>query len=486
MKLLQKKKCKSSDFKMDEGLYNIINNLTINKLKIDDFYCLEKDENKIEGIYTSSIFNYYKITISVKKEIKNYTNYSEINDFLFKNDCKLQFYYIDYSIDIKNYKNPFKPLLNSIFLQLNPDFYIKKNVFFMNYHFKADDRLFHIFQSEEDEKEMKNISFSRIEDYFFYKRGNSSSNITGNGKFASLFIRADNKKTEIKRENQNLLDFYAQNSAFWVSLFEVLNFFFTIYNEFHANRSLASKLFFFEEKENNKFNILKRRNSSASNVSLINAINVNNLNELTMNDSEGKDNKNNELNTMPIVFVPKIINNFIAPSDKDLNRNETNINTKKEKKEKQIEKKIEEEKEDKKNKNRYSIFSLISSLFKIFFCCCKNKLNFKEQLIIKSMDIFDKKLDIYIYIKNMIFIDIMIKVLMSEIDKDCINFLSRSLIYLDKNKKEEEEELNNFYKPTTKFDKDNSNRLISEFKNLMEKKEKTEIEKKIISLYIDN
>ena len=101
------------------------------------------------------------------------------------------------------------------------------------------------------------------------------------------------------------------------------------------------------------------------------------------------------------------------------------------------------------------------------------------------MDIFDKKLDIYIYIKNMIFIDIMIKVLMSEIDKDCINFLSRSLIYLDKNKKEEEEELNNFYKPTTKFDKDNSNRLISEFKNLMEKKEKTEIEKKIISLYTD-
>ena len=249
---------------------------------------------------------------------------------------------------------------------------------------------------------------------------------------------------------------------------------------------MASKLFFFEEKENNKFNILKRRNSSASNVSLINAINVNNLNELTMNDSEGKDNKNNELNTMPIVFVPKIINNFIAPTDKALNIDETNINKKKENKKKQKEKKIEKEKESKKKKNRFSIFSLISSLFKIFFCCCKNKLTFKEQLIIKSMDIFDKKLDIYIYIKNMIFIDIMIKVLMSEIDKDCINFLSRSLIYLDKNKKEEEEELNNFYKPTTKFDKDNSNRLISEFKNLMEKKEKTEIEKKIISLYIDN
>ena len=102
------------------------------------------------------------------------------------------------------------------------------------------------------------------------------------------------------------------------------------------------------------------------------------------------------------------------------------------------------------------------------------------------MDIFDKKLDIYIYIKNMILIDIMFKVLMNEINEDCVNFLSRSLIYLDKKKKEEEEELNDFYKPTTKFDSDNSNKLFSAFKSLMEKTEKTEIERKIISLYTDN
>ena len=50
------------------------------------------------------------------------------------------------------------------------------------------------------------------------------------------------------------------------------------------------------------------------------------------------------------------------------------------------------------------------------------------------MDIFEKKLDIYIYIKNMILIDIMFKVLMDEVNKDCVNFLSRSLIYLEKKK----------------------------------------------------
>ena len=39
------------------------------------------------------------------------------------------------------------------------------------------------------------------------------------------------------------------------------------------------------------------------------------------------------------------------------------------------------------------------------------------------MDIFDKKLDIYIYTKNMILIDIMYQILMSDINKDYVNFL---------------------------------------------------------------
>ena len=245
-------------------------------------------------------------------------------------------------------------------------------------------------------------------------------------------------------------------------------------------------IFFFEEEENNKFNLLKKKNSISSNASLINKISVNSINDITINDNEYKNNKNNEIKSMPIIYAPKKINNFIVPSEKELNSEEININKKKGKEEKEKEKKIEKEKEQEKNKNPFSIFSLISSLFKVFFCCCKNKLNFKEKLISKSMDIFDKKLDIYIYIKNMILIDIMFKVLMKEINEDCVNFLSRSLIYLDKKKKEEEEELNDFYKPTTKFDSDNSNKLFNAFKSLMEKREKTEIERKIISLYTDN
>ena len=99
------------------------------------------------------------------------------------------------------------------------------------------------------------------------------------------------------------------------------------------------------------------------------------------------------------------------------------------------------------------------------------------------MDIFDKKLDIYIYTKNMILIDIMYQILMSDINKVYVNFLSRSLIYLNKNIKEEEKELEEIYKPTTKLNSDYSNKLFEEFNELLQKEEKTEIEKKIISLY---
>ena len=373
------KQCNRNDFDFDEEFYKRINELKINDLPIEKFSCLENNTHEIQGIYTDSNFSYYRITVLAKEG----KNYSEINDFLLQNDCKLQFYYIDYSIDVENYTNPFKPLINSLFLELNPDFLTRKNVFFMNYHFKTDDRLFQLYESKKAEKEeKKNIGYSRVEDYFLYKGVGTSSNFKDKDIYANLYIRADNKRLEIKRENQNVLDFYAQNSAFWGSLFTVLNFFFTIYNNFHANRSMSRKLFFLEEKENNKFNLLKRRNSITSNASLI--VNNININDITMNTNEEKEDKNNNANTLPIIFTPKNYNNFIKPSDKEINSEERNINKK-------------HERENKK-KNSLSILSHILSYFKISFCCCKNKLNFQEKLISKAADIFDKKLDIYIYI----------------------------------------------------------------------------------------
>ena len=188
--------------------------------------------------------------------------------------------------------------------------------------------------------------------------------------------------------------------------------------------------FFFEEKDNNKFNLLKRKNSINSTESSIPRISVN---DIIMNDFEEKEKKEDKnLKSMPVIYTAKVNNNFIIPSDKCLNREEEIIIRK-------IKTKEEKEEEEKKNKNPFSILDI----FKIsIFTCCENKLNYKEKQIKDAMDIFEKKLDIYIYIKNMILIDIMYQILMEDANKDCINFLSRSLLHLNKKKKEENEELN--------------------------------------------
>ena len=238
--------------------------------------------------------------------------------------------------------------------------------------------------------------------------------------------------------------------------------------------------FFFEDKENNKYIYLKRRSSITSNECSIPRVSINNINDITITDIENKDDNNKkkkDINTMPVIFTQKAFNNFIISSDKTLNREEIKI-PKKRKKTKE-----RKEIEENKKKNPFSILDI----FKIsIFTCCENKLNYKERLIKEAMDIFDKKLDIYIYIKNMILIDIMYQILMSDINKDCVNFLSRSLIYLNKKKKEEVEELNEVYMPTSKLKSYNSEKLYREFTKLVEKTEKTEIEKKIVSLYNDD
>ena len=85
----------------------------------------------------------------------------------------------------------------------------------------------------------------------------------------------------------------------------------------------------------------------------------------------------------------------------------------------------------------------------------------------------------------MILIDIIYKFLMDDINKDCVNFISRSFIYSYRKKNEEEKELKQFYLPTSKLKSEISDLLFGQLQKLMDKNEKTEIEKKIISLYTD-
>ena len=448
------KNCTSEDIQIKND-YNI---------SIDDFKCINS-KNEIKGIYTEENFSYFKITVESKNN-----NVEEIDNLLKNNECKLQIYYQDFIFNIDNYQNYYKLILNSLFIQINPDFDIKKNVFFMKYNFKNEDNLIDISFFNDHEKKNEFVGFSRTEDYFIFNT--TIPNENENKRYATLFIRADNRKTEIIRKYQNLLDFYAENTSIWFGIFEALNIFFTIYNGYHANISMSKKLFFFDEmKEDNKYNMLRKNSLNSNNSKLKNkTINSsdNNINEIT-NINSYYENKNKEEN----------IKNEI--------NNEKNIISEKSFSSTDDENVIQKSKiqiEENKKINEIRLFEIIKISFFSCFVCCKKNEKYKEKIIKKAINIFDKKLDIYIYIKNMILLDIMYQILMSDINKDYVNFLSRSLIYLDKNIKEQSKELEAIYKPSSKLNYDYSNKLFKKFTKLVEKEEKTEIERKLVYLYM--
>ena len=66
-----------------------------------------------------------KKILGVNSKNNSEEHYEKINKLLMQNDCKLQYYYTDTILDIDNYKNPITSFMDSMFLQLNPQLYIK-------------------------------------------------------------------------------------------------------------------------------------------------------------------------------------------------------------------------------------------------------------------------------------------------------------------------------------------------------------------------
>jgi uncharacterized protein YjgD (DUF1641 family) len=234
------------------------------------------------------------------------------------------------------------------------------------------------------------------------------------------------------------LEFWADNSSLWLDIFTFINFIISFIYNYKSSRILSKKLFIFEDNKNNEVKNLQIR-------SIINKIKLR------------KSNTHGNMN----LDEPRIYNSNAEDLTKSIQlsqRNTKMIRTK-------------------------SIYT--REFFKVLFCSCckdKNELDYKEQLIIQSTDIIEKKLDIFIYLRNMILIDILFQILIDDNNKEHINFLSRILNY--KAQENEKEEEKNIYKPIAKLD---LGELYNIFLAMVKKpeKEKTENEKKIISLFND-
>ena len=503
--------CKYEDF------YNNHND-SIDYLNLNTYQCLDDYDRTVEGIFSDQIFSYYEFAVTNK--YKTEENYHKITDYLSENDCKLNIYYTDITIDLTNYKEPIKPFLDSIFIQLNPTLDIKRNVYFMNQYLFDDDFMFAVFSGDEKPKQIETL-FSRYEEYALYMGLGYNPN---NLEYAKVFIRADTKKTTIKRTYQKLTEFYADASSLLIALYEVLIIIFTYLNNFYAEQSVTKKLFFFKEIGLKPFSTTKNYSKLLEINSLIGTDDMKNLETINIDFNIDKKIKtathakiknriffqrsksitsssNKELDEK--INAEKITNDNVKNKIKLLtidnfdnfnnydviNKRSQCLNSVSKLESYQIKSKrkislIESDSDNTKTQTlkinqppiQYSFN--VFEIFLITFCskCVKGKLKLKNELNNKANDYLYSKLDIHVYLRNMYLFDIINQTIINGNKKNIINLLSRPLISINKKEKEEEEI---FYK---EYGENNCDKFYEGIKKLAKKQNKQKKEEKLLKL----
>ena len=309
--------------KNNDGSYNKMSDyLATHKCTYDDFYnkydsqvdylglsnyqCLEKREGTIQGIFADKVFSYFEFTVSAKND----SVVDEIDRFLFENDCKFEIVYNSIIIDLDNYTRPITQLLDTMFIQLNPILFIKRNIYFMNQYFSNDNYLVFVFR---DEKPDLKTLYSNYEEYSLYMgMGRINTKPYNYDKYAKIFLRAALKKTIINRKYQKIMEFFADVSSILMVLYQIIYIIFNFIDNFYAYHSLSKNLFFFKGIGNeNNYNIFQKRKQIQDLISLLeNQIKYKNINPFESNPPKLNNiDKNNKIGI--------INNNEKNDSDKD-------------------------------------------------------------------------------------------------------------------------------------------------------------------------
>ena len=254
-------KCTYNDF------YNKYNK-EFDFLGLSSFECIDDKKDTIQGIYSNEIFSYFEFSILAKNQSDDLQD--KIERYLFKNDCKLNFAYTDIIIDLDNYKSPITEYLNQLFIQLNPELFIKRNIYFMNQYFTTDANLMYIYGDITPDKKPL---YSRYEEYSLYQGLNRKVKKPPKFEYYSkVYLRADLKKTIIKRKYQRLMEFYSSVSCLLTAIYKILNLFLSEINYFYGYHSLSKYIFFFKELEDkNTFSISKKTNMIKEIISITNS-----------------------------------------------------------------------------------------------------------------------------------------------------------------------------------------------------------------------
>ena len=526
-----------------EDFFNQFNE-TFDASKIYQYQCFDEPWTTIEGIWTSDIFSYYQIEVNAKNNSQELLD--KIDNYLLENDCKLQIYYSDNTIDIFDYKNPIKSYVEASFIQLNPTLSIRRNIFFMNQYLYDDDFLVSVFH-DENEVNKKRTLFSRFEEYSLFQGLKRQRNYTDYLNFAKVFIRSDTKKTEIKRKYQKIAEFYADASSLLITLFNVLIVMFSFLNKFWGEQHLYEQLFFFQDlnlnicnkeakikelifaTELNKNinlksssnttideNIIKNENIDGENIndntirkfrnSQIKLSNLDNRKHTSKNlnylldklpqeqsigdlDYNNKTEKNfNSCQEKPSKEEYKEYNSNSKKEFNNVNKNninmksndnfffETNRTTKNIYNLETVSNSIKTDEENVKIKYNYNLSDFIKSIFSKCNCYNSKDSKIKNSLMKKANALLYNKLDIAVYVRNMIVFDVMKDLILEPKTKDIVNFLVRPVISLTPN---EDEEVHLFHK---NYDESDFDKFYQEIIELSNKDKITEEENRLISL----
>ena len=487
-------------------------------LNLNQYLCLDDYNHNIEGIYSDQVFSYYEFSVIAKNKT------SLIDEYFRSNDCKLQFYYTDITIDLANYKEPIKPFLNSIFIQLNPTLFIKRNIYFMNQYLYDDDEMLAIFDEEKKPDQIKTL-FSRYEEYSIYSglEREKTKPLNPND-YAKIYIRADTKKTEIKRTYQKLTEFYADASSLLIAVYDFCILIISALNNFYAEQSIIKKIFLFKDIDNKNFNISKQTDRikklfpekisiksfktenfeidindiqfNTNSENLKNKKNIYTAKELISNGALNKNLKIKKFNIKNnckdnkkslIIFTNEDIDNSSSEATKrQLKTTNNNLNLKKtktyidkdngaklDKKEKKKESKNIKNKK-KQDKFSFNVLEIIISL--IFSNCLNGHLKLKNSLSDKANVFLYNKLDIILFIRNMILLDIINNIILDDKEKDIVNFISRPII---PSNNEDFGKQDIFY---LKYKNKDFDKFYESFSGLIEKGDKNKKEKILIGL----
>ena len=509
---------------------------TFDGSEIARYQCLEDYSNSMEGIFTSPLFCYYQFEVVAKNSSKELLD--KIEDYLQGNDCKLQFYYIDNTIDIDDYENPVKSYIEANFIQLNPTLSPRRNIYFMNQYLFDDNLLMWVSGDEVEANSVKTL-YSRYEEYSMFMGLNRTNTTNDLLNYAKVFIRADTKRTDVKRRYQKFMEFYADASSLLVAVYDILIIIFNYINNFWAEQSLAKKVFFFKDLDNNNLNLNKNydkiqellditeinlnKGKIEENRKEINDINNKNSKTNSKKNSDNisyienddvniyntkkiKNNPKNKYNNKLGKFEEKKVSNKKGNEDyghnsydDQLNSNlgsnvdsndnfRYNMNMRNKNRRKYFYKSSDVNEsdmqsnnsiiiEDKKNKRleyEFNIFEVIGALF--CKCCLSRNLKRKSDLNEKANKHLYNKMEISVYIRNTMLFDIMNETFIDSEHIDIINFLCRPIISL---KNKEKNELSLFYR---NYKENDFNKCYTEIIQLMNKSGKRDEENKLISL----